>query len=222
MREPMENSSDAGLQLAKALEPYQREPCIILALPRGGVVVGYEVARHLHKPLDVIVVRKVGAPGHEELAVGAIGPNDVLIWNRDVLMYLRANPATLEERVQQEKIELARRLETFRGNRPFPKVEGRTVILVDDGLATGATARAAVKAVKAMKPGKLVLAVPVGSHSTVSELRHDVDELVCLETPDYFEAVSQWYISFPQNTDQEVIQLLQNAWHEETQQSTSR
>lgn len=212
--------NDAGLQLAKALEPYQQERCIILALPRGGVVVGYEIARHLHKPLDVIVVRKVGAPGHEELAVGAIGPNDVLIWNRDVLAHLQATPAVLEERVEREKAELDRRLHTFRGDRPFPSLAGQTAILVDDGLATGATARAAVQAVKAMKPGKVVLAVPVGARSTVSELRHDVDELICLEAPDYFEAVSQWYASFPQNTDQEVIHLLRNAWDEEARQST--
>jgi predicted phosphoribosyltransferase len=212
---------DAGRQLAVALEPYRRERAIVLALPRGGVVVGYEVARHLNKPLDVLVVRKVGAPGHEELAVGAIGPNNVLIWNREVLAHLRVDPARLQERVAQEQDELARRLRAFRDDRPFPGLEGQTVILVDDGLATGATARAAVEAVKAMRPGKVVLAVPVGSRSTVSGLRHDVDALVCLETPDYFEAVSQWYVSFPQNTDQEVIRLLHSAWDEEASRQFS-
>lgn len=212
---------DAGQQLAHALEPYRREDCIILALPRGGVILAYEVARHLNKPLDVLVVRKIGAPGQEELAIGAIGPNNVLVWNRELLEHLRFRPAVLEDRIQQEKLELARRLESFRGKRPFPTLEGKTAILVDDGLATGATARAATQTVKALNPSKVVLAVPVGAQSTVSELRQDVDELVCLETPDFFDAVSRWYEQFPQNTDEEVIQLLHQAWSQEIGQHTS-
>lgn len=207
---------DAGRQLAKVLEPYQKEDCIILALPRGGVILAYEVADHLKKPLDVLVVRKIGAPGQEELAIGAIGPNNVLVWNRELLEHLRFHPAILEERIQQEKMELARRLETFRGKRAFPILTGKTVILVDDGLATGATARAAIEAVKVLRPSRVVLAVPVGARSTVSELRHMVDEMVCLETPDFFDAVSRWYEHFPQNTDEEVIQLLHQAWNQET------
>lgn len=210
---------DAGRQLAEKLLPYQRENCLVLALPRGGVVVGYEVAKRLQAPLDVLVVRKVGAPGHEELAVGAIGPENVVVWNWDLLNYLRLHPENLDRAVQQEKLELKRRLEAFRGQRPFPDLQDKTVIVVDDGLATGATAKAAIQAAKALKPGKLVLAIPVGSPSTVSELRYAVDDLVCLEMPAQFSAVSQWYEQFPQNSDQEVIGLLSVAWRSESGQS---
>jgi putative phosphoribosyl transferase len=217
-----QNRQDAGHQLAQALESYRHENALILGLPRGGVILAYEVALHLDKPMDVLVVRKIGAPGHEELAVGAIGPNDVVVWNRDLLEHLRCHPAVLEDRIQQEKAELSRRLEIFRGQRPFPSLAGKTAILVDDGLATGATARAAIQAVKAMKPGKVVLAVPVGADSTVSELRREVDELVCLETPDFFDAVSRWYEEFPQNTDDEVVELLNQAWHQQVNRSVSR
>lgn len=210
---------DAGHHLAERLLPYQKEDCLILALPRGGVMVGYEVAKRLQKPLDILVVRKIGAPGHEELAVGAIGPENVVVWNWDLLNYLRFHPEDLEGIVQREKNELNRRLKAFRGERPFPVLQGKTAIIVDDGLATGATARAAIQAIKVLKPGKLVLAVPVGSSATVSELRQEVDALVCLETPTEFSAVSQWYERFPQNSDQEVVALLSDAWQQDMGQT---
>jgi len=207
-----QDRADAGRKLAARLGHYQREDCIVLALPRGGVPVGYEVAQALGKPLDILVVRKVGLPGQEELAIGAVGPGDVTVWNQSLLAYFRLNSASLQAIVDREKAELVRRLSAFRGQRPYPQVQRKTVILVDDGLATGASARAAIQAVKAMDPSKVVLAVPVGSQSTVSELRHMVDELVCVETPVYFEAVSAWYRNFSQTTDQEVIDLLHQAW----------
>ncbi len=212
---------DAGQQLAKRLMPYQREDCIILALPRGGVPVGQVIAQQLGKPLDVLVVRKIGAPGQRELAVGAIGPGNVVVWNQDVLDCLRIQPELLEPQIQKEKAELARRLELFRGQRPFPDLAGKTAIVVDDGLATGATARAAIQAVQALGPARIILAVPVGARSTVSEMRQQVDELLCLEAPEYFEAVSQWYEKFPQNSDQEVIALLRDAWMSQQEKPAS-
>jgi predicted phosphoribosyltransferase len=209
------NRTDAGKQLAEALLPYYREDCIVLALPRGGVAVGHEVAKRLKKPLDVMVVRKIGAPGHEELAAGAIGPQNVLVLNRDVLVMLRLQPQALQDRIEREQQELNRRLTLFRGERAFPDLNGKTVILVDDGLATGATARAAIKAVKSLKPGKVVLAIPVGTRPLLAQLRYEVDELICLESPEHFESVSAWYLDFPQCTDREVIDWLHDLWREE-------
>jgi predicted phosphoribosyltransferase len=204
--------TDAGRQLADALAPYQREDAIILALPRGGVLVGSEIAQRLNKPLDILVVRKVGAPWHEELAVGAVGPGEVLFLNRHLINSLGIPENLLNERIHRERAELERRLKRFRGNRLFPDLQNRTIILVDDGLATGATARAAIEAVKALGAGKVVLAVPVGAQSTVSMLRREVDDLICLEQPEDFQAVSLWYQQFPQNSDTEVIHLLEKAW----------
>lgn len=203
--------ADAGRQLAEALLPYERENCLILALPRGGVEVAIEVARRLRKPLDVLVVRKIGAPGHEELAAGAVGPEDVLILNRDVLVMLGLQPHALQPRIEQARTELNRRLRQYRGNRPFPNLNGKTVIIVDDGLATGATARAALKTLKALGPAKVVLAVPVGTRPLLSQLRYEVDDLVCLEKPESFDAVSAWYERFPQCTDAQVTQWLKES-----------
>lgn len=210
---------EAGQKLAVRLEPYRREDAIVLALPRGGVPVGYEVAEHLGIPLDILVVRKVGMPGQEELAIGAVGPGGVVVWNRDLLAYFNLSPNALQEIVDREVAELSRRLTAFRGKRPYPNLAGKTAILVDDGLATGASARAAIQAVKAMGPNKVVLAVPVGAQSTVFELRRLVDELVCLNAPESFQAVSAWYFNFSQTSDQEVIDLLHWAWQEESQRA---
>ncbi len=204
--------TDAGKQLAEALAPYRREDCVILALPRGGVQVAVEVARGLKKPLDVMVVRKIGAPGHEELAAGAVGPEEVLILNRDVLVMLGLQINALSDRIEREKQELKRRLQAYRGERPYPDLAAKTVILVDDGLATGATARAAIKALKTFRPGKIVLAIPVGTRALLSQLRYEVDEVICLEAPEYFEAVSVWYHHFPQCSDDQVIGWLNESW----------
>lgn len=203
--------SDAGRQLAEALLPYQRENCLIFGLPRGGVEVAIEVARRLQKPMEVLVVRKIGAPGHEELAAGAVGPENVLILNRDVLVMLGLQADVLEPRIEQARMELNRRLRQYRGSRPFPTLRGKTAIIVDDGLATGATARAAIKAIKALEPAKVVLAVPVGTRPLLSQLRYEVDEILCLEKPESFDAVSAWYERFPQCTDTQVVQWLQEA-----------
>lgn len=213
---------EAGRQLAEVLLPYQRENCVIFGLPRGGVAVALEVARRLQKPLDVLVVRKIGAPGHEELAAGAVGPEDILILNRDVLVMLGLQADALQPRIEQARIELNRRLQQYRGNRPFPDLRGKTAIIVDDGLATGATARAAIKALKALHPAKVVLAVPVGTRPLLSQLRYEVDELVCLEKPESFDAVSAWYERFPQCTDLEVAQWLEEAQKFSQQRSTQR
>jgi predicted phosphoribosyltransferase len=205
---------DAGRQLAKMLMPYAREDCIILALPRGGVVLGVEVAKTLGKPLDVLVVRKIGAPMQPELAVGAIGPDGSTVLNRELIDHLGIKGQELADRIAREATELNRRLRLFRGERLFPELGGRTVIIVDDGLATGSTAEAAIQTVKAMDASKIVLAVPVGPRSTISVLRHDVDELVCMEAPEVFDAVSRWYVDFPQVSDAEVVNLLEEAWGE--------
>jgi putative phosphoribosyl transferase len=212
-----QDRKEAGRKLAVRLMPYQRERCLVLALPRGGVPVGYEVAQELGKPLDILVVRKVGLPGQEELAVGAVGPEGVVVWNHEVLAHFGLDVARLQPIVDREQAELARRLSAFRGSRPYPDLQGMTTILVDDGLATGASARAAILAVKAMGVSKVVLAVPVGAQSTVSELRSMVDELVCLEAPEYFQAVSAWYTDFSQTSDREVIDLLHQSWEVELQ-----
>lgn len=210
-----QDRADAGQQLAVQLSTYQDDECLVLALPRGGVVCGYEVARKLHKALDILVVRKIGAPDHQELAVGAIGPGDVLVWNVNLLQRLRYDPADLLETVQREKMEMQRQLKLFRGQRLLPDFRGKTLILVDDGLATGATARSAIISARNLKALKIVLAVPIAAKEALSQLQGLVDELICLETPDNFEAVSLGYVRFPQVSDEEVIALLQKAWEEE-------
>lgn len=213
--------ADAGRQLAQALRSYQRENAIVLGLPRGGVLVAKEVSRILGKPLDVMVVRKVGVPWHPELAIGAVGPKGVLFLNHDLMQQLHLDLAQLEDPILRERAELERRLQLFRDGRPFPDLRDKTAILVDDGLATGATARAAIAATRALGAGKIVLAVPVGAYATVSDLRHEVDELVCLQAPDDFQAVSLWYERFPQNSDAEVVGLLQQVWRDQDQKAGS-
>jgi predicted phosphoribosyltransferase len=203
---------DAGKQLAKALEEYQDKECLILGLPRGGVVVAAEIAKALHKPMDIMAVRKLGTPGHPELAIGAVAPNDVLVLNQHLIRAMDVDEAQLQEIIHKETAELNRRLHFFRGKRPFPDLQKQVIILVDDGLATGATAMAAIRASRIMGAQRIVLAVPVGAQSTVSGLGREVDEMVCLETPEFFDAVSHWYVNFPQVSDAEVICLLETSW----------
>jgi putative phosphoribosyl transferase len=199
--------SDAGRQLAEALKDYGPLRPIVLALPRGGVPIGFEVARALYAPLDVLVVRKVGAPFDPEFGIGAIAPG-VQLLDQESLLALGLTPQDLKSVMEQEQKELNRRNETYRGEKPFPKIAGRTVILVDDGLATGITIRAAIQSVRQLKPAKLILAVPVGPADTVQNLRDEVDVLICLETPRKFFAVGLQYLSFPQVSDEEVLSLL--------------
>jgi len=200
---------EAGQLLGRALASRALENEIVLALPRGGVPVGYEVAKALGTPLDVFIVRKLGVPGHEELAMGAIASGGVRVLNRDVLdYYARVTPQQLDAVAAREERELARREAEYRGNRPPLDVRERTVIIVDDGLATGSTMRAAVQALRAMEPKRVIVAVPVGAAQTCEEFRDIVDDIVCLRTPEPFEAVGLWYDDFTQTTDAEVHAML--------------
>ncbi|HEX8137169.1 MAG TPA: phosphoribosyltransferase family protein [Pyrinomonadaceae bacterium] len=187
---------------------------IVLALPRGGVPVGFEVAQALRVPLDLFLVRKLGVPGQEELAMGAIATGGVRVVNEDVVRHLRISDEVIEVVAAAEERELRRRERAYRDERPAPDVEGQTVILVDDGLATGSTMRAAVRALQKLLPAKVVVAVPVASQQTCDELKREVDEVVCAETPEPFRGVGLWYEDFSQTTDEEVRSLLVQAARE--------
>jgi putative phosphoribosyl transferase len=203
--------AEAGRMLARELERYRGEPgLIVLALPRGGVPVGFELAQALGAPLDVFVVRKLGAPGQEELAVGAIA-RGVQVLNERVVEQFRLDEEAIARAAAVEQEELIRRERLYRGDRAPVDVEGRTVILVDDGLATGATMRAGALALRAQHPRRLVLAVPVAAAQTCEELRADADEVLCAMTPEPFVAVGAWYDDFSQTTDDEVRELLERA-----------
>ena len=199
----------AGAVLARQLQHFANRPdVVVLALPRGGVPVAYEVARALGAPMDVFVVRKLGMPGHPELAMGAIASGGVRVMNEDAVSWYRPSAAAIEGVTRAELAELERRERTYRGDRPPLSIEGRTIILVDDGLATGSTMRAAVLAIRRLRPSRVVLAVPVGAPETCEALRGIADEVVCALMPEPFSAVGQWYIDFSQTTDDEVRQLL--------------
>jgi putative phosphoribosyl transferase len=202
----------AGRALARRLAEYAGRPnVLVLALPRGGVPVAYEVARALRAPLDVYVVRKLGVPGHEELAMGAIATGGVRVLNADVLRMLDIPPEVVDAVAARELRELERRERAYRDDRPPPDVRGKTVILIDDGLATGATMRAAVAALRAQGPARIVVAVPVGSPDTCADLGREVNEIICAETPEPFYGVGWWYERFDQTTDAEVHELLERA-----------
>ncbi|HEV2721366.1 MAG TPA: phosphoribosyltransferase [Thermoanaerobaculia bacterium] len=197
-----------GRELARRLA--RRDDVVVLALPRGGVPVGYGVARALGAPLDVFIVRKLGLPGHEELAMGAIASGGVRVLNHDVLGYMPVSPKMIDAVAAREQQELERREREYRGARPPLDVKGKTVIVVDDGLATGSTMRAAVAALRKMEPARIIVAVPVAAESTCHDFRADGvgDEVVCLRTPEPFQAVGLWYSDFTQTSDEEVHELL--------------
>lgn len=200
---------EAGRHLAQKLEAYTgRDNVIVLGLPRGGVPVAYEIARHLRVPLDVFIVRKIGVPGFEELAIGAIASGGVRVLNQEVVRFLANAEQIIDEATARERLEVERREKLYRDDRPPPDFQNRTVILVDDGLATGATMRAAVKALREQGAARIVVAVPVGAPDTCREFEHEVDETICALSPVYFEAVGQFYTDFSQTTDDEVRQLL--------------
>ena len=196
---------DAGRQLAQHLSAYRgRKDVLILALPRGGVPVAYEVAKALNVPLDVFLVRKLGVPGHEELAMGAIASGGVRILNHEIVQSLRIPAAVLDTVTHKEQIELERRERAFREGLPQPNLAGKTVIIIDDGLATGATMRAAAQALHALGPARIVVAVPVAAVEACDAFRHEVDEVICAETPEPFWGVGRWYQNFSQTSDPEV------------------
>lgn len=205
-----QDRTEAGRALASRLTRYAERPdVLVLALPRGGVPVAFEVAQALHVPLDVFVVRKLGVPGHEELAMGAIATGGVTVRNEDVVKVLGISDAVIDAVAAEEQQELARRERSYRGDRPLPEIRGRTIILVDDGIATGSTVRAAVAALRQQGPARIVVAVPTAAPQTCEELKREVDELVCLITPEPFYAISLWYQDFSQISDDEVRDLLQ-------------
>ncbi|MGH2389214.1 MAG: phosphoribosyltransferase [Chloroflexota bacterium] len=204
--------TDAGRQLAALLGRYAHRPDVrVLALPRGGVPVAFVVAEALRAPLDVFLIRKLGVPGQEELAMGAIASGDVLVLNEDVIRSLSIPHAVIERVAAEEGRELQRRERAYRDDRPPADVRGRTVIVVDDGLATGSSMRAAARALRRQQPARLVLAVPVGAPDTCVELRAEVDEVVCGRIPASFIAIGFWYDDFSQTTDEEVRELLRRA-----------
>ena len=208
---PFEDRRDAGRQLAAKLSRFRDERPVVFALPRGGVPVGYEIARKLDAPLDVFVSRKLGAPDQPEFGIGAVAVGGVRILNRDVIRRLGIPDDYVERVTARELAEVNRRLRYFRGDRPEPQVGGRTTILVDDGLATGVTARAAVAALRRRRPRRLILAAPVCAAQTAKIFLAEVDELICLETPSDLGAIGFWYRDFEQTPDAEVVQLLEKA-----------
>ena len=212
---PFRDRSDAGREVASRLSHYANRPdVLVLALPRGGVPVAFEVARQLHVPLDVFLVRKLGVPGHEELAMGAIATGGVRVLNDEVVSMLGISRHMIDGVAAREQQELERRERLYRGGGAAPEMSGRTVILVDDGLATGSSMRAAVAAVRKQRPAAVVVAVPVAAEETCAALRCEVDEIVCAETPEPFYAVGSWYDDFTQTTDAEIQDLLQRAAHD--------
>jgi predicted phosphoribosyltransferase len=209
---PFKNRSEAGRVLAEKLREYSGVPnVLVLALPRGGVPVAYEVAQALQTPLDVFLVRKLGVPGHEELAMGALATGGVRVLNPDVVNGLHIPDDVIEAVAEKEQRELERREQLYRGDRPALDVQGRIVVLVDDGLATGSTMRAAATALRRQNPARLVVAVPVAAEETCNEFRGEVDEVVCALTPEPFMAVGLWYEDFSQTSDEEVHDLLERA-----------
>jgi predicted phosphoribosyltransferase len=203
------NRTEAGQRLAEHLSVYAgRTDVLVLALPRGGVPVAFEVARALRAPLDVFLVRKLGVPGHEELAMGAVASGGVVAINEEAVQELDIHGLVIEAVVARERQELARRERAYRDDRPAPDVRGRAVIVVDDGLATGSTMRAAIAALRKQKPARVILAVPVGSVDVVAELQGQADEVVCVRTPEPFRSVGTWYEDFTQVADDEVRGLL--------------
>lgn len=212
MGKPLKDRAEAGRLLAEKLTAYaDREDVIVLGLPRGGVPVAFEISRKLRAPLDVFIVRKLGVPWQEELAMGAIASGGVRVLNDEVVRAYRISDDDIASVEAKEKKELERRERAYRGDRPAPDVRGRTVLLVDDGIATGTTIRAGLAALRKLKPARIVVAVAVAPQSTYEELKAEADEVICLLAPQIFYAISLWYERFTQTTDEEVRNLLARA-----------
>jgi len=216
------NRQEGGRELATLLTHYARRPdVLVLGLPRGGVPVAFEVARALDAPLDVLVVRKLGVPGHEELAMGALASGGIRVLNQDVVDGLRIPANVIDRAAAEERRELERREQLYRGGRPFPEVRGKTVLVVDDGLATGSTMRAAVASLRQQGPARIVVAVPTAPKRTCAEFAAEADECVCADLPEWFYAVGQSYEEFPQTSDAEVRELIQRSAEERPAATTA-
>jgi predicted phosphoribosyltransferase len=211
------NRREAGRELARLLPTAQpADDVVVLALPRGGVPVAFEIARALGVPLDVFLVRKLGTPGHSELAMGAIASGGIRVLNDEVVQSLDIPQHLIDAVTKREQSELERREAAYRHGRPLPSLRNRTVVLVDDGLATGSTMKAAVQAVTLQQPARVVVAVPVGAPETCRALRAIADEVICARTPAHFSAVGEWYRDFAQTTDEEVVALLRESLQHHT------
>lgn len=200
---------EAGRRLAEALKGYEGREVVVLAIPRGGVVVGYQVARRLGAPLDIIAPRKIGAPYNPELAIGAVAEDGTIILDEGLVRRLGVTESYIGEESERQREEIRRRLRLYRGEAPYPDLKGRVVILVDDGVATGSTAKAALASIRRRGPEEVVVAVPVAPPSTARELEGEADRVVCLYTPEPFYAIGQFYRDFSQTSDEEVVRLLE-------------
>lgn len=212
---PLSDRSEAGRELAEALAHYRgRQDVLVLALPRGGVPVAYEIASALQAPLDLVLVRKLGAPGQRELAMGAIASGGIRVLNENLISTLNVSGRDIESVAEREQRELERREVAYRGDRPRQGISGRTVILVDDGVATGATMRAAIASLRQQNPARIVIALPLAPASTVNTLAREADEVICLHSPEPFVAIGRWYQDFSQVSDREVRGLLARVWEQ--------
>ena len=211
MTERFRNRQEAGKKLARVLAVHKEKKGIILALPRGGVPVGFEIAMALGWPLDLMLVRKLGVPDDEELAMGAIAMNNISLFNEDIIQHLGIHKDVVNRVIEREREELERRNKLYRNNRPPPEVKDRIVILVDDGMATGADMRAAAMAVVHQEPAELIVAVPVAPQSACDLLRYQADKVVCLQSPPFFYGVGSFHDDFRQTDDEEVVRLLEQA-----------
>lgn len=207
-----ENRRDAGKQLADELKTRNYDDPVIIAVPRGGVPLGIEVATALNAPLDLVIPRKIGAPGNPEYAVGAVTEDGSIVTNESAVKSTGATEEYIRRAAEEQRQEVERRLQEYRGDRDPTDVTEKTVIIVDDGVATGTTLKAAIKSIRRRGPSHLVVAVPVGSASSIQEIRRLADDVICLDTPSHFGAVGQYYRSFPQTTDDEVKKLLKQVW----------
>ena len=201
----------AGLELAKRLTRYAGDDPVVLALPRGGLSIGLEVAKALQSPLDVVIARKIGLPHNKEFGIGAISEGNIRILDERIINLIGINQNMLKDILEEEQAELQRRIEVYRNNKPLPDVRNKTVILVDDGLATGVTAKAAIEAIRKLHPKRIVFAAPICAYDTAQQLRSLVDDVVCLATPYDLMAIGYWYQNFEQVTDEEVLDLLKYA-----------
>ena len=213
---------EAGKRLASALIDFAGKDAIVLAIPRGGVVVGFEVARVLDVPLDVIIPRKIGAPDNPELAIGAMTEDGTIILDESLVKYLRVPGDYIKEESERQKLEIERRLKLYRGDVAYPSLKNRDVIIVDDGIATGSTMKAALASIRKRGAKRIAVAIPVGPPSTIRELEEDADRVVCLYTPEAFYAIGQFYEDFAQTTDEEVIELLRLSKLKKTVKTSKR